>query len=69
MHIIQNIEEFIAKIESTVHEYFGNGRAAEEGKEAIKIVIAENSELAKSPKIKETKEIINEVQNAIEEGK
>ncbi len=74
MHTIQNIEEFVTKIESTVHEYFGNGRSAEEGKEAIKTVIAEYAELVKAPKAKETKEIkieeaINEVQSAVEKGK
>lgn len=41
MHIINDMEAFLKHIEETVHTWFGNGRAAEEGKEALKVAILE----------------------------
>ncbi len=35
MHIIQDLEGFLKHIEETIHTYFGNGRATEEGKDAV----------------------------------
>lgn len=35
MLIINNEEEFLKTIGDTIHVWFGNGRSAEEGKEAI----------------------------------
>ena len=35
MLIINNEQEFLKVIGETIHTWFGNGRAAEEGKEAI----------------------------------
>lgn len=43
MHIIQDLEVFLKHIEETIHTYFGNGRAAEEGKKAILIAIIAGS--------------------------